>query len=313
MARSFSSVAAVSGNSRSTGLILVAGLFAILSGGLMFAFLNSRGGDGESLNDAINSAGGAENVVVVTRDIAVGEKITSDMLRTQSVPAAALLAGRVTKTEDLLDKVTTAPLYTGEQVLESKVTTFVGQNTLSYKVPEGMRAISVMVPHEAWAAAGLVQPGDRVDVLGITTFIKTDPLTGEEKPNVVAGLIAQNVEVLAVAQTMTRVVPKVEGTVNASASPAASGTAAADGSTTTITNGAEVVDPKAKPGDLAPTYAEAISVTLALSPDLAAKVGIIDAMKDDAGQFRIMPRQKGDTGTVTGTVVWSFEDLFAKK
>lgn len=312
MARSFSSVAAVSGNSRSTGLILVAGLFAILSGGLMFAFLNSRGGDGQTLDDALSKTGGAENVVVVTRDVAVGEKITSDMLRTQSVPAAALLAGRVTKSEDLLDKVTTAPLYTGEQVLESKVTTFVGQNTLSYKVPEGMRAISVMVPHEAWAAAGLVQPGDRVDVLGITTFIKTDPLTGEEKPNVVAGLIAQNVEVLAVAQTMTRVIPKVEGNVNASATPSASGTAAADGSTTS-TNGAEITDPKAKPGDVAPTYAEAISVTLALSPDLAAKVGIIDAMKDDAGQFRIMPRQKGDTGTVTGTVVWSFEDLFAKK
>ncbi len=314
MARSLS-VTAVSGSSRNRGVLLVAALCAILSGGLMFAFLNSRGGDGKDLEDALSSAGGAETVVIVTRNVAVGEKITSDMLTTSPIPPTALLENRYTSTEDLIGRVTTAPIFKGEQVTDFKVTTFLGQNSLAYKVPTGMRAISVMVPHEAWATAGLIQPGDRVDVMGITTLMKVDPLTGEEKPNVVAGLIAQDVEVLAVSQTMVRVIPKVDanGNVQVSATPSASSTATATDGTNASTTGAQITDPNAKPGDEAPTYQEAISVTLALSPELAGKVGIIDAMKDEAAQFRLMPRQKGDTSQVTGTTVWSFDDLFIKK
>ncbi len=298
-------------------MLLIAAVCAVLSGALMFAFLNSRGSDGSDLEAALTTAGGAESVVVVARDIPVGEKITADMLTTKPVAASALLAGRVTTPDDLVGKVAVAPMYAGEQVIASKVTTFVGQNTLAYKVPDGTRALSLQIPHEAWANAGLVQPGDRVDVLGVTTTMKTDPLTGEEKPNVVAWFLTQDVEVLAFAQTTVKVIPGVDGklvTVPITGNEGSTTTTTTDSATggTTGTNGtsAQITDPKAKPGDEAPHYETAISITLALPPDVAAQVLILDAMKDEIGQYRIVTRQKGDTSKVSGTTSWSFEDMF---
>lgn len=320
------SVSAVSGSSRNRAVLLIAAVCAVLSGALMFAFLNSRGSDGSDLDAALSSAGGAESVVVVARDIPVGEKITVDMLTTKPVAASALLPGRVISPDDLVGKVAVAPMYIGEQVVLSKVTTFVGQNTLAYKVPEGTRALSLQIPHEAWANAGLVQPGDRVDVLGVTTTMRTDPLTGEEKPNVVAWFLTQNVEVLAFAQTTVKVIPGVDGklvTVPVTGNEGTGGDPSTD-TTTTITDpetgtttvtktsgSAQITDPKTKPGDDAPSYETAISITLALPPDVAAQVLILDALKDDVGQYRIVTRQKGDTSIVSGTTSWTFDDMFS--
>jgi len=282
-------------------VLLVAAVFAILSAALMFAFLNSRD-SGESASDIINGGAAAESVVVLTRDVGVGEEITADMVTTRSLPGAALLDGRVTDPEQVVGKVATAPLYAGEQVLSAKVTTYEGQDTLAYKVPDNMRALSLMVTHEAWVNSGLVQPGDRVDVLGITTLEKVDPLTGEVTPDIVSGFIAQDVEVLAVAQSLTKYVPNLDAAA-AEGDPATGDAAGAAGDSPSLD--------RAQPDDANDeTYQAAISVTLALPPDIAAKVSIIDAMKDDFGQFRIVARQKGDGTPIDGQSTWSLDDVF---
>lgn len=313
---------AAAGSSRNRGVLMLAAVFGILSAALMFAFLNSRGAKDSTLDQALNAGNGAESVLVFTRDVGAGEKITSSMLEAKTVPAAALLQGRfeATRTEELVGKVTTAPAVVGEQVLAAKVTTYEGQAGLAYKIPEGMRALSLQVPHEAWIAAGLPQPGDRVDVLGLTTLSKIDPLTGAEKPDVIAGILASDVEVLAVSQTLVKVVVNTD----AQKAKAAAGTTAAAGESTpgattgtgtTTTTGTAAsggaVDPD-KEKDLG-TYEKAISITLALPVDLAAKVAIIDAMKDEVGQYRILPRQKGDAKAIEGAQLWSLEDVFTQK
>ena len=264
---------------------------------LMFAFLNSRG-SGDEISDQLNSGAGAESVVVLTRNVNVGERITADMLGTKTVPAVALIDGWIKDGEapTLVGQVAVAPMYSGEQVLTSKISSYENQNTVTWKVPAGMRALGLMVPHEGWIAGGLPQPGDRVDVLGITTFITVDPLTGEERPDLVAGYIAQDVQVLAIAQTVVKTVPKIKK--------------AEDGSGATVgDNAAQAVVPDEDPG----TYEAAISITLALPPDLAAKVALIDAMEDDIGQYRIMPRQRGDADPISGKVTFSYEDIFPKR
>jgi Flp pilus assembly protein CpaB len=147
-----------------------------------------------------------------------------------------------------------------------------------------------MVPHEGWIAGGLPQPGDRIDVLGITVLTTTDPLTGQEKPDLLAGYIAQDVQVLAIAQTLVKTVPKVN----------ADGTAA------------EGSDSQVVIGEDGTTYETAISLTLALPPDLVAKVALIDAMEDDMGQYRIVVRQKGDADPISGKTTFSYQDIFAR-
>ena len=286
--------AASSSSSRNKGVLLLAAVFGILSAMLMFAFLNTRGGEG-GLNEQIDDRAGAETVVVVTRDIAVGERITPDMLGTKTVPGSALIDGWMGESQarDLEGQVAVAPMYVGEQVITSKVSTYEGQNTVTWKVPEGMRALGLMVPHEGWIAGGLPQPGDRIDVLGITVLTVVDPLTGAERPDLLAGYIAQDIQVLAIAQTVVKTVPKVSKD--------------ADGKTVTEPGSQAVVT-----GEDGVTYQTAISITLALPPDLAAKVALIDAMEDDIGQFRIVVRQKGDADPISGKTTFSYQDIFAR-
>ena len=292
--------AATSGSSRNRGVLMLAAVFGILSALLMFAFLSSRGGD--TTADAGFTGGAAESVVVVTRNINVGERVTSDMLGLKSYPAGALLVGHIASTDlgSLVGKVATAPLFEGEQVIEAKVSTYEGQNTIAWKVPDGMRALTLQVPHEAWIAAGLPQPGDKVDILAITTLVRTDPLTGQERPDVVSGYMAQDVEVLAVAQSLVKTVPNLDSKKT-------------DAAGTVTAGGAAAVAPSSKPGETGETYEKSISITLALPPDLAAKVALVDAMKDEVGQYRILPRQKGDAQPITGTTTWSYDDIFPAK
>jgi Flp pilus assembly protein CpaB len=271
---------------------MLATLFGILSAALMFAFLNSSGGSGTTATDPLADAGAVESVVVVKRDVGFGEEITSDMVSIEPVAVSALLLGAYTSIEDVVGKFATARLYPGEQIIAGKVTTTDEQSTLAFKVPEGMRGLSLMIPHEAWEAAGLVQPGDRVDVLGITVLTTVDPLTGEEKPEIVSGIIAQNVAVLAVSQTIVRVAP----TSDVAPTDA---TASENGDVANF-----------RPLEDAGTYEEAISVTLALTPEQSARVAIIDAMDDKDGQWRLLPRRQDDGEEVTGQVTWTLDDVF---
>ncbi len=303
MARSIAAV--TSGSGRNRGVLMLAAIFGILSAMLMFAFLSSRGGSGDStVNDALNGSQGAVSVVVVSQDIPMGTTITNSMVTVQSLPASAVLQGGITDAKAAIGKVATAPLYKGQQLVEQQFTTFEGQNTLAYKVPEGMRAVSLQVPHEAWIVGGLPQPGDHVDFLALATLTKTDPLTGQERPDVVATIVTQNVEVLAVAQTVVKVIPKVNDT------PAASASATPGAATTPVASSS---DSSAHPLDNGETYEKAISVTLALTPEDAAKVALVDAMKDDVGQYRLLLRRTGESADIQGTQSWNYDDIFTKK
>lgn len=277
---------------------MLAAVFGILSALLMFAFLSSKGG---SDTPSVAGGGPAESVVVAARNVNVGEKITADMLEPRSLPVTTLLNGHILgkDSSSIVGKVATAPIFQGEQVLTAKVTTYEGQNTIAWKVPEGMRALSLQVPHEAWIAAGLPQPGDRVDVLAITTLTRTDPLTGQERPDVVAGYMAQDVEVLAVSQSLVKTIPNLDARTKA-------GNGTAD-------SAAPLAVSSVNQDDKGATYEKSISITLALMPDLAAKIALVDAMKDDVGQYRILPRQKGDTQPLSGTILWTYDDIFPAK
>ena len=172
-------------------------------------------------------------------------------------------------------------------------------------MPAGMRAVSIQVPQESWIVGGLPQPGDFVDFLAITTLTKTDPLTGNQTPDVQAGLIAQNVQVLAIAQTMVDSVPNVDAATTPAAGSTAGTTQGAAATASPVASGA------VKPGGKDATFEKAVSVTLALPIDVAARVELVDAMKKDVGQWRLLLRQKGDTSIVTGTTKWTYDDLFA--
>lgn len=289
-------IAAVSSSSsRNRGVLLLAAVFGILSAVLIFAFLKTTDSSPTDVNNAINAGAGAESVVVLTADVPAGTKITTAMLTTKTIPAAALLPGHSTKTEDFVDKVAVQTMYAGEQVVSTKVTSFGDEPTLTYQVPPGMRALGLTVPHESWIIGGLPQPGDRVDVVAITAFRKVDPLTGEERPELISGIIAQDVQVLALGQSAVRNIPKTDN---------------ADGTLTKTSDGTTPAGEEGGDGEARPTV---ISIALALTPELSAKVALIDAMDDDEGQWRIIARRKGEDDPLSGTITWSLDDIFTFK
>jgi Flp pilus assembly protein CpaB len=284
-------------------MLMLAIVLGIASFALMFAFLNSRDSGDEDVERAL-SGPGAEEVVVAVRDIPAGTEITAADLTVQSIPGSALLPGRFADLESLVGQVATSPIFTGEQVTASRLTTTAGASTIAFKVPDGMRAVSVMVPHESWIVGGLPQPGDRVDILAIATLVKVDPLTGEERPDLIGAYIAQDVEILAVAQTLVQSVTAVE--------PTDPSTAPQDGETPAAgeTPASGVDTETTKVQDTGQTFQSAVSITLALPPELAAKVAMVDAIDDSAAQYRVLIRQKGDGTPIEGTAAWSWEDIF---
>ncbi|MEO9254291.1 MAG: Flp pilus assembly protein CpaB, partial [Tepidiformaceae bacterium] len=297
--------AVTSGSNRNRGVLMLAAVFGILSAMLMFAFLSNRGGSSGSVDKALTDGGGYTSAVVVSQDVPFGTVITAGMVNVQSVPNSVLVNGHATKTEDVVGKIATAPLFKGQQVLSQQFTTFAGQNAAAYKVPDGMRAVALTVPSEGWIVGGLPQPGDHVDFLAITTLSRTDPLTGQEKPDVRADIIGQDIEILAVSQTLIKTIPKVAAT----AAPAASGTATAGSTETPAASG----NSASKPLDDGTTFEKALSITLAVKPDMAAKISLIDAMKKEVGQWRLLLRQQGDSSPVVGGTSFSYDDVFPTK
>lgn len=297
MARSVTAVKG--GSSRNRGILMLAVIFGLLSAVLMFAFLRSQGGDGQGTDGLFEDSQAARTVVVAAVDIAPGTVITSDMLTTKTLPGSALQVGVYEEPEVLEGKIATTAIVAGDQMVPARVTTFEGENSLAFKIPDGLRGLGLMVPHEGWIVGGLVQPGDRVDVVAITTLVVVDPLTGQEKVDFVTGIIAQNVEVLAASQTSVRRVPNLDE------DSADSGGGALDGTGSTTTTATGVVED-------AGSFETSISVTLALNPEEASKVALIDAMRDEDGQYRIILRQKGDGTPVAGEQTWSLDDIFIR-
>lgn len=269
---------------RSPALLLVAVLAGVLAAALMLAYLNNQSKAPSTL-DVATEGGEVAPVVVVKRDIPYGTKLTEEMLEVRALPVAALLSGAISDPRQVVGKVTTAPLVAGEQIVPSKVSAYSGQDTLSYRVPAGRRAVSLQVPHEAWATAGLAQPGDYVDVLAVVKVVTVDPQSQKEVEAWQARIVAANVPVLAVAQSLVKVVPKVDEQGNLASDP--------------------VGGYRPTGGE---TFEKAISITLGLTPEEAAAVAIVDAMNDSDAQFRILVRQTGDTTAAPGTL-WDLDDF----
>lgn len=111
------------------------------------------------------------SVVFTARDIPMRTEIRTDMLSVRQIPRKALttmgIEADVYSTPDetaaLFSKV---PMVSDEILRRSKLTTREEATALSFRVPEGKRAVTVSI-EEAKAVGYAIVPGDRVDVIGL--------------------------------------------------------------------------------------------------------------------------------------------------
>lgn len=146
------------------------------------------------VRDAYVKQGNFVSVAVATRDIPAKTALTAQMFTMESVPSKYINGDAVVEPNELSGKLTTSPVYAGEQILSSRLS---GKGDLSegmaFIVPAGERALTISV-NEVSGLAGLIKPGDRVDVL--VTFEDGDG-------TVMTSTILQKIKVLATGQQMS--------------------------------------------------------------------------------------------------------------
>jgi len=195
--------------------LLLGVLLGLLTAALVLIYLNQQGGQSGAAADPLKP------VVVAKEDIPAATRITAAMVTVRQVPGELALPNAFEVVQPLLDRVTRFPISAGEQVLDTDLALSAlatgeraGSVPLSFIVPPGKRAVSVPIT-EVSGAGGLIRPGDFVDVIGVfdVVFFGVDPANPTAKEEVkkyVAMTILQNVEVLAVAQTVEALIPTTD-------------------------------------------------------------------------------------------------------
>ncbi|MDF2630000.1 MAG: Flp pilus assembly protein CpaB [Symbiobacteriaceae bacterium] len=129
-------------------------------------------------------------VVIGTKEpVPARTKIGEQHLTLKDVPKSILTGSEFAATADVVGQVSNVALEPGEVVLKSRVVPE-GKGTLAYRVPQGMRAITIRID-ELSGVAGNANPGDRVDLVLVLQENKPD------RPFATARMIYEGVEVLA--------------------------------------------------------------------------------------------------------------------
>lgn len=213
------------------------------------------------------------DVLVAGQDIPAHTKLTPDMLKVIKVAKPDRLPDALTQVADADGKTVQFPIASGEQILPSKFIVVQVDNGLSYVIPAGQRAVSVKVSEDV-DAGGLIQPGDKVDVLG--TFSK------ETMGKDMTAIILQNVEVLAIAQAY-------EGQPDSTA-PTATDNVAGKLPNVPLAGGPTPTPVPPKPK----TQPQAKTATLAVTPEEAERLILAQAN----GTLNLALRPAKDTSTV---------------
>lgn len=116
------------------------------------------------------------NVLVASRDIPVGtlgSQVASEkMLSVQEVPRKAIVAGTISKPEELTGLIATQPVYIGEQVTARRFGP-IAQAGVRTQLKGTYRAMQIQ-GNSNQLLAGTLKPGDHVDVVASVKFPTED-------------------------------------------------------------------------------------------------------------------------------------------
>ncbi|MCD6539813.1 MAG: Flp pilus assembly protein CpaB [Candidatus Omnitrophica bacterium] len=108
---------------------------------------------------------GIVEVVVAKEDIPAKTKISSEMLIRARIPSKRLQPDALTSLDSIVGKIAKRDIIEGEQIRASFLMIPGSQKSLSLKIPEGKRAITIPVDKIS-SIEGMINPGDSVDIVG---------------------------------------------------------------------------------------------------------------------------------------------------
>ncbi|HUY36945.1 MAG TPA: Flp pilus assembly protein CpaB [Pirellulales bacterium] len=138
-------------------------------------------------------------IYVALADIAMGDPLTLQSLKLEEWPKDKVQPGALGNLEDVEGRRCRVKIFAGEPILEPKLLAKgETQTNATDLIPKGFRVVAVNV-NAVSSASGLIQPGDRVDLL---VHVKADPNRGI--PSDLTRTFLQNVKVFAIDDKFTR-------------------------------------------------------------------------------------------------------------
>jgi len=119
-------------------------------------YLENNGGGGPQVT--------TEKIFVAATNINIGEQLDAQNVRLEEWPKDRVPEGAVLTLEELEERYPRTRLYAGEPILQAKLMDSRDRGSEAHTIPEGYRVVSVKVSVES-SVSGLVQPGDRVDLV----------------------------------------------------------------------------------------------------------------------------------------------------
>lgn len=139
-------------------VIILAIIFSIITSVLVYLYLSSVDVPAASI------VSNKTDVVVAASTIPENVIITAEMLSIVSLSTDAVHGDSAKTMEEVVSFLSKNEIIAGEQVLKSRVVTDLSSGALAFRIPEGLRAMTIS-SNEISGVAGFIAVGDSVDIL----------------------------------------------------------------------------------------------------------------------------------------------------
>ena len=137
-------------------------------------------------------------VVVASVDLAGGQMITANQVKSREWPKDLIPPGAITQVDEAIGRSPFSSIVKDEPLLDKKLAAKGAGRGLKVIVDDGMRAFTIHTPTAASGVAGFILPGDNVDVL----FTMGSTGAGDASGGGSTTTLLQCVKVLAVDQRL---------------------------------------------------------------------------------------------------------------
>lgn len=158
-------------------------LLALSAGILVYQWMQATATAGRS--QAVRTV----PLVVATRELPAGAKLSADMLRLQNYPEAMMPAQRFATVQEVEGRILASGMSANEPLTPSRLAGEAAAGGISAVITHGKRAMAVK-GNKVMGLAGLIRPGNMVDVL--VTLPKDD-----KSQSSMTKVVLENVPVLA--------------------------------------------------------------------------------------------------------------------
>jgi len=169
--------------------VIIAGVLAVLVAAVAaYALYTYLKGQEQRVSEAVAT----ERIVVAAVEIPMGTTINMTQVKTADWPKANLPQGAFPASDQVIGRTSIQTFLPGDAITDTKLMPKEGPvGIMTYKIPEGHRAMTVGVDQVA-GVAGFINPGNIVDVV----LIASPPGSNQS----ISKIVLQNVPILAIAQ-----------------------------------------------------------------------------------------------------------------